>query len=169
VGLDNGGATGDAGHAGEAGDAVRAIARQAVLLEEFLAGEHRRGTLALPLRDRGKQDAFVHGHCHQKAMGAMPDVVAALGLVPGLSIHLIESSCCGMAGAFGYEKDHYEISMRMAEKSLLPAVRGAPPEALIVADGTSCRHQIADGAGRPAVHVARVLEAALEPAAIRGT
>jgi Fe-S oxidoreductase len=92
----------------------------------------------------------------------MPDVVTALQLVPGLSVKLIESSCCGMAGAFGYEKAHYDISMRMAERSLLPAVRSAPPEALIVADGTSCRHQIADGTGRPATHVARVLEAALE-------
>jgi FAD/FMN-containing dehydrogenase/Fe-S oxidoreductase len=147
------------------GDAVPAIVRQAVLLEEFLAAEHRRGTLALAFRDHGKQDIFLHGHCHQKALGAMPDVVAALGLVPGVSTHVIESSCCGMAGAFGYEKDHYDISLRMADKALLPAVRGAPPEALIVADGTSCRHQIADGTGRPAVHVARVLEAALEPAA----
>jgi Fe-S oxidoreductase len=105
--------------------------------------------------------AYLHGHCHQKALGAMPDVVAALRLVPGLSLHVIESSCCGMAGAFGYERDHYEISMKMANRSLLPAVRSAPPDALIVADGTSCRHQIADGAGRPAIHVARVLDAAL--------
>jgi Fe-S oxidoreductase len=155
-----------AGNAGDAGASVRAIVRQAVLLEEFLAAEHRLGTLELPLRDRGKQDAFLHGHCHQKAMGAMPDVVAALRLVPGLSTQVIESSCCGMAGAFGYEKDHYDISMRMAERSLLPAVRGAPPDALIVADGTSCRHQIADGAGRAAVHVARVLQSALEPVAL---
>jgi Fe-S oxidoreductase len=91
----------------------------------------------------------------------MPDVVAALQLVPGLSVKTIESSCCGMAGAFGYEKDHYDVSMRMAGRNLLPAVRSAPPDALIVADGTSCRHQIEDGAGRAAVHVARVLESAL--------
>jgi Fe-S oxidoreductase len=74
---------------------------------------------------------------------------------------MIESSCCGMAGAFGYETDHYDISLRMAERSLLPAVRSAPPDALIVADGTSCRHQIAHGAAREAVHVARVLAEAL--------
>jgi FAD/FMN-containing dehydrogenase/Fe-S oxidoreductase len=141
--------------------AVGAIARQAVLLEELVAGDSRRGALALPLRDAGPREAFIHGHCHQKALGAMPDVVAALRLVPGLTVHTIESSCCGMAGGFGYEAEHYEISMRMAERSLLPAVRRAPPDALIVADGTSCRHQIADGAGRAAVHVARVLEAAL--------
>jgi Fe-S oxidoreductase len=142
-------------------EAVPAIAQHAVLLEELLVAEHKRGTLALPLRDQGPVQAYLHGHCHQKALGAMPDVVAALRLVPGLSLHVIESSCCGMAGAFGYERDHYEISMKMANRSLLPAVRSAPPDALIVADGTSCRHQIADGAGRPAIHVARVLDAAL--------
>jgi Fe-S oxidoreductase len=143
-------------------DAVPTIARQSLLLEEFLAGESRRGSLNLPLRENGKREVFLHGHCHQKALGTMPDVVAALQLVPGLSVRQIESSCCGMAGAFGYEAEHYEISMRMAGRNLLPAVRGAPPDALIVADGTSCRHQIADGAGRPAVHVARVLESALQ-------
>ncbi len=82
-------------------------------------------------------------------------------LVPGLSVKVIESSCCGMAGAFGYETHHYEVSMRMAERSLLPAVRAAPNGALIVADGTSCRHQIEDGTKRSAIHVARVLESAL--------
>jgi len=158
------GAAGVTGVTGVTGAAVRAIVGQAVLLEELLAAAHRRGALELALRDRGAKDVYLHGHCHQKAMGAMPDVVAALRLVPGLSTQVIESSCCGMAGAFGYEKDHYEISMRMAERSLLPAVRAAPPGALIVADGTSCRHQIADGTGRAAVHVARVLEAALESA-----
>jgi Fe-S oxidoreductase len=141
--------------------AVPAIARQAVLLEELLAAEHRKGALALPLRDLGARDAFLHGHCHQKALGAMPDVVAALKLVPGLAVHVIESSCCGMAGSFGYEAEHHDISMRMAERSLLPAVRAAPAGALIVADGTSCRHQIADGAARSAIHVARVLDSAL--------
>jgi Fe-S oxidoreductase len=143
------------------GRAVQAVAKQSLLLEEFLAGEARRGELKLALRETGKREAYLHGHCHQKALGTMPDVVAALQLVPGLSVKPIESSCCGMAGAFGYEANHYDISMRMAERSLLPAVRGAPSDALIVADGTSCRHQIEDGANRSAVHVARVLESAL--------
>jgi Fe-S oxidoreductase/FAD/FMN-containing dehydrogenase len=142
-------------------DAVAAITKQSLLLEEFLAFESRSGSLKLPFRENGKREVFLHGHCHQKALGTMPDVVAALQLVPGLSVRQIESSCCGMAGAFGYEKEHYDVSMRMAGRTLLPAVRGAPPEALIVADGTSCRHQIEDGAGRTAVHVARVLESAL--------
>ena len=143
------------------GSAVQAVARKSVLFEEFLASEARQGQLVLPLRENGKREAYLHGHCHQKALGAMPDVVAALQLLPGLSVKVIESSCCGMAGAFGYEAEHYDVSMRMAERSLLPAVRSAPAGALIVADGTSCRHQIADGAGRSAVHVARVLESAL--------
>jgi Fe-S oxidoreductase len=144
------------------GDAARAVGAQSLLFEEFLAGEARRGSLKLPLRDAGKREAYLHGHCHQKALGTMGDVVAALQLVPGISVNTIDSSCCGMAGAFGYEAEHYEVSMRMAERSLLPAVRSAPPDALIVADGTSCRHQIEDGTRRGAVHVARVLESALE-------
>ena len=104
---------------------------------------------------------MLHGHCHQKAFGAIGDVQEALTLVPGLSVGLIESSCCGMAGSFGYEAEHYDTSLAMAELSLLPAVRKAGADALIVADGTSCRHQIADGASRQAIHVAQVLERAL--------
>ena len=140
---------------------VQAIAKQAMLFEEFIAAESRKGSLSLPLRKNGERKAFLHGHCHQKALGTMPDVLAALKLLPGLSVEVIESSCCGMAGAFGYEAEHYEVSMRMAEKSLLPAVRAAPADALILADGTSCRHQIADGTDRGAVHVARIFASAL--------
>jgi Fe-S oxidoreductase len=143
------------------GGAAEALAKRSGLVEEFLAAEARRGDLRLTLRNGEKRQAYLHGHCHQKALGAMPDVVAALQMVPGLSVHAIDSSCCGMAGAFGYEKDHYDVSMRMAEHSLLPAVRAAPSDALIVADGTSCRHQIEDGSGRRAVHVVRVLQSAL--------
>ena len=91
----------------------------------------------------------------------MPAVERALRLVPGLTVETIESSCCGMAGSFGYEAEHYEISLQMAELSLLPGVRAAKTDTLIVADGTSCRHQIQDGAGRDAMHVARVLQRAL--------
>jgi Fe-S oxidoreductase len=145
------------------GEAAAVVGRQGALLEELLIAESRQGTLKLPFRQDGARQAFLHGHCHQKALGTMPDVVAALQLVPGLSVNVIESSCCGMAGAFGYEAEHYDVSMRMAERSLLPAVRSAPANALIIADGTSCRHQIHDGSGREAVHVARVLASALAP------
>ncbi len=91
----------------------------------------------------------------------MAAVEAALGLVPDLEVETIETSCCGMAGAFGYEAEHYDMSMKMAELSLLPAVRNAATDTLLVAAGTSCRQQIKDGAGRQAVHVAQVLAAAL--------
>ena len=91
----------------------------------------------------------------------MPHVERALELVPGLKVEVVESSCCGMAGSFGYDAEHYEVSMKMAELALLPAVRAAAADVLVVADGTSCRHQIHDGTGRDAMHVARVLQQAL--------
>jgi Fe-S oxidoreductase len=138
-----------------------ALARNAVLFEEFLAREHKAGNLKLDLQPLREKTALLHGHCHQKAFGVMGDVAAVLRLVPELDVKPIESSCCGMAGAFGYEAEHYDVSMKMAEASLLPAVRQAGPDTLIVADGTSCRHQIHDGTGRTALHVARVLEQAL--------
>ena len=137
------------------GEPAQQLAMQALLFEEFLAREQQAGRLQLKLR-AATQPLLVHGHCHQKAFGAMPSVVEVLRLIPGAQVGTIDSSCCGMAGAFGYEAQHFEVSMQMAELSLLPAVR-ARPDALIVADGTSCRHQIADGAQRQAVHVARVL------------
>jgi FAD/FMN-containing dehydrogenase/Fe-S oxidoreductase len=146
------------------GAATAALSRHALLFEEFLWREHGAGRLNLPLRANGDRRALVHGHCHQKAFGAMEAMTGCLGLVPGLDAQVIESSCCGMAGAFGYEAEHHAISMRMAELALLPAVRAAAPDTLIIADGTSCRHQILDGAGRHAVHAARVLANALDAA-----
>lgn len=146
--------------AGRAG-AARMLADHAMLLEEFLAREHTAGRLALPLKALPQSRALLHGHCHQKAFDAMGAVRTVLGLVPGLSVETVETSCCGMAGSFGYEARHQAVSMRMAELALLPAVRAADADTIVVADGTSCRHQIADGAQRDAVHVVRVLEAAL--------
>src|SRR5690606_18778125 len=143
------------------GGASRTIAEHAMLFEEFLVSEHRAGRLALPLKELPQRRALVHGHCHQKAFGVMPAVTAALALIPELEVGTIRSSCCGMAGSFGYEAEHFDVSMQMAEADLLPAVRAADAETLLVADGTSCRHQIRDGAGREALHVARVLAAAL--------
>jgi FAD/FMN-containing dehydrogenase/Fe-S oxidoreductase len=138
------------------GDDAAVVSAQALLLEEFLAREARAGLFAPALRPID-QPLLVHGHCHQKAFDAVKPVLEVLRLIPGAEPTLIESSCCGMAGSFGYEARHHAVSMRMAELTLLPAVRAAP-DALLVADGTSCRHQIADGAGREAVHVARLLE-----------
>jgi Fe-S oxidoreductase len=136
------------------------LAASAFMLEDLLVKEPNR----IQFRDM-KRKALLHGHCHQKAFDAMGAVEKALALVPGLEVERIETSCCGMAGSFGYEAEHYEVSMKMAEATLLPAVRAAP-EALVVADGTSCRHQIAGGSGREAWHVVRVLEAALASRAV---
>jgi Fe-S oxidoreductase len=137
------------------------LAKAALLFEEFLAREHESDRLALKLEPLAEKRALVHGHCHQKAFAAMPAVQRVLSLVPGLAVETIESSCCGMAGSFGYEAAHYAVSMKMAELALLPKVRSAGADTIVVADGTSCRHQIADGASRRAVHVAQVLARAL--------
>ena len=137
-------------------DTARQVAAQALLFEEFLAREAAAGKLELPLQP-AKKRALLHGHCHQKSFDTMGAVETALRLIPDLEVERIESSCCGMAGAFGYHADTIEVSRAMGELSLLPAVRKAPDDAIIVADGTSCRHQIHDGAGREAIHVARVL------------
>jgi len=139
------------------------LAGRARLFEEFLAEEKASGRLALELHPIGAAKALLHGHCHQKAFAAMGAVETALKLVPGLAVETVASSCCGMAGAFGYQAETFDVSMRMAEANLLPAMRAAGADTILVADGTSCRHQIRDGAGREALHVARVLAGALAP------
>jgi FAD/FMN-containing dehydrogenase/Fe-S oxidoreductase len=147
-------------------DGAQQLALHALMFEEFLVREAARGKLSLPLRPIAKR-ALVHGHCHQKAFGMFGAVARILKLVPDLAVETIESSCCGMAGAFGYGADTIDVSMAMGELSLLPAVRKADSDTLIVADGTSCRHQIHDGAQREALHVARVLAMSLEAGATR--
>jgi len=144
------------------GTAADALSSRALLLSEFLAKVDAR----LDLHSVAPR-AHVHGHCHQKAFGAFPDAVAALRRVPGLDVQPIKSSCCGMAGAFGYQSETQEASRAMAEAGLLPAVRAAAADDLIVADGTSCRHQIADLSGRRAVHSVQVLDMALRDRAGR--
>lgn len=143
-------------------DAAEPLARAAFLIEEVLAADLKAGTTRLPLRDQGGRVAHLHGHCHQKAFAAMGAVEETLRAVPGLEVRPIESSCCGMAGAFGYRSETIDVSLAMGELSLLPAVRKAAAADLIVADGTSCRHQIHDGADREALHVVRVLDQALQ-------
>ncbi|MGV3743377.1 MAG: FAD-binding and (Fe-S)-binding domain-containing protein [Burkholderiaceae bacterium] len=143
------------------GEEARQLSQQAMLFEEFLARENKAGRLTLKLKPIQHKTALLHGHCHQKAFGAVRPVQAVLALIPGLEVKVIESSCCGMAGSFGYEAKHYDVSMAMAELALLPAIRKAGADDLLIADGTSCRHQIADGANKKAVHVAQVLEQAL--------
>jgi Fe-S oxidoreductase len=145
------------------GDSTDRLAEHSFLFEEFLAREAEAGRIAVPIA-RSKRKVLVHGHCHQKAFGAMGSVQKALGLVDQLDVETVESSCCGMAGAFGYGAETYEVSMRMGELSLLPAVRAAPEDTIVAADGFSCRHQIRDGTGREARHVARILHDLLSEA-----
>jgi FAD/FMN-containing dehydrogenase/Fe-S oxidoreductase len=141
-------------------DAAHELAAKALLFEELLAQEAQQGTLKLPFKQLSKR-AMLHGHCHQKSFGTMGTVEATLKLVPDLIVETVDSSCCGMAGAFGYGADTIDVSLKMGELSLFPAVRAAAPDALVLADGTSCRHQIKDGTGRDALHVARVLAMSL--------
>ncbi len=134
---------------------VQRLASQTFLLSEFL--EQKAPHFALP---QLKQKAIVHGHCHHKAimkMGAEQSVLQKMGL----DFHLLDSGCCGMAGAFGFEKDHYDVSLKVGERVLLPAVREAEKETLIIADGFSCREQIAQTTDRRALHMAQVIQLAM--------
>jgi FAD/FMN-containing dehydrogenase/Fe-S oxidoreductase len=144
------------------GERAQIVAAQSLLFEEFAAREAGAGRFSLKL-GAASVPILLHGHCHQKAFGAVDAVLDVLRLIPGAKPELIESSCCGMAGSFGYQASHYAVSMSMAEAQLLPAVR-ARPDAIIVADGTSCRSQIAHGAQRQAFHVAQLLERLLPDA-----
>ncbi len=136
-------------------------AANALLFEEFIAREAAAGRFKPRLKPLAAK-ALLHGHCHQKAFGAMGTIEATLRLIPGLAVETIDSTCCGMAGAFGYQTETVDISRAMAEQTLLPAIRAADPTTILVADGTSCRHQIKDGSNREAVHVAQVLAAAMQ-------
>jgi Fe-S oxidoreductase len=138
------------------GAKAETVAKHALLFEEFVAREAAAGRFGVDFAP-ATAPILVHAHCHQKAFAAVEPILETLRLVPGAAPSLVETSCCGMAGTFGYEARHRAVSMRMAEASLLPAVR-AQPDAIVVADGTSCRAQIAFGAGRDAQHAARVLE-----------
>ncbi len=142
------------------GEKTDLLAANALLLEELIMQQHENGQLNWTL-NAPAANALVHGHCHQKALGAFTAVQQCLGLIPDMQVNVIESSCCGMAGAFGYASDTVAVSKQMAELDLLPSVRNADTQTLIVADGTSCRHQIADGTQREALHVAEVMAMAL--------
>jgi FAD/FMN-containing dehydrogenase/Fe-S oxidoreductase len=144
------------------GPVTEALAENTFLFEEFLAKEVEMESLALKLKPIRQKKALLHGHCHQKAFALMSSVEKVLALVPELETETIESSCCGMAGSFGYDAKNYATSMAMGELSLFPSVRESSSDTLIVADGTSCRSQINHGTGRDALHVARVLEMALD-------
>ena len=144
------------------GDESKRLAQNSFMLEEFLANELDNGCLELNLQALKSKRALLHGHCHQKAFAVLSSVERILNLIPDLEIETIDSSCCGMAGSFGYEKEHYDASMEMGSLSLFPAINEAESDTLVVADGVSCRGQIEHGTGRQAMHVARVLQMALK-------
>ncbi len=143
------------------GDAAAKIAQHSLLLEEFLAREHTAKKLNLKLKAIPQTvPALVQGHCHQHALGAIKAMRKVLKLIPNFQFEIIEPACCGMAGSFGIEAEHVEMSLEMAEQTLLPALRAAP-DAQVIANGFSCRHQIHDTAHRTSQHLALVLRAAL--------
>jgi len=138
------------------GPEADALAKATYTFEEYLA---KRRTL--PMKALGRP-ILVHGHCHQKSHDAVSPMLDLLRRIPDADVTLIESGCCGMAGAFGYAPETIDVSLKMANLDLFPALEAAPKDALVVADGTSCRHQIADGTPRRALHVARVLDQVLD-------
>jgi Fe-S oxidoreductase len=136
---------------------ARKLGQHAYLFEEFIAKEARAGNIDQALFKPIGKTLKYHGHCHQKALSEMSDIQTTLELIPESTPEKIPSGCCGMAGSFGYEKEHYEMSMQVGELVLFPAVREAKETELIVAPGTSCRHQIKDGTSTRAYHPAEVL------------
>ncbi len=137
------------------------LGENAFLLEEFLFQEAQKGNIGPDDFGDERRQVWLHGHCHQKALASVEPSAWVLGLPKGYSVSVIPAGCCGMAGSFGYEREHYDVSLRIGELTLLPAVRALPPDAIIAAPGTSCRHQILDATGRTALHPAQVLAAAL--------
>jgi Fe-S oxidoreductase len=142
-------------------DAVK-IAGNALLIDEFIAREIDKGNITKEAFTQEKKLIKLHGHCHQKALSSLTHTKKMLSLPENYTMHLIPSGCCGMAGSFGYEKEHYEVSMQIGELVLFPTVRKQPAEVIIAAPGTSCRHQIKDGTGRQALHPVEILWQALK-------
>jgi len=143
-------------------EAARALAPHCLLLDEFIAREADAGRITPDLFTEESRTIHLHGHCHQKALVSLDPAIRMLSLPKNYSVKPIPSGCCGMAGSFGYEAEHYDISMKIGELVLFPSVRKQPAEALIAAPGTSCRHQIHDGTGRKALHPAEILRAAVD-------
>ena len=143
-------------------DEARQVAAHSFFIEEFLAGLAERGELELAFAAPAQaRHILVHGHCYQKALTGVSPLLKMLKLLPNTTVEEIPSGCCGMAGAFGFEKEHYELSLAVGEDRLFPAVRAAAPETIIAAAGTSCRQQIMDGTGRRAVHPSMIVAEAL--------
>lgn len=145
------------------GEIADKVAKQAILFEEFIAREVTAKKMALELKPIPDQTvpSMIHGHCHQKAVGAMKSMRKILKMIPEFHFKLVETSCCGMAGSFGLEAEHVEDSLAMAELTLLPSLR-KEPKATIIANGFSCRHQITEATDRRPIHIARLLKASMD-------
>jgi Fe-S oxidoreductase len=141
--------------------AARQLAANVFLIDEFIASEIEKGNISTAQFSKEKRKIQLHGHCQQKALSSVTPSVKLLSLPENYSVEVIPSGCCGMAGSFGYEKEHYNLSMKIGELVLFPAIRKQPENCIIAAPGTSCRHQVKDGTGRKALHPVEVLYAAL--------
>jgi len=142
-------------------EAAKALAKNVFLIDEFLALEIQNGNISKSRFTLEKKDIQLHGHCQQKALSSVTPSAQLLSLPENYSVSVIPSGCCGMAGSFGYEKEHYDVSMKIGELVLFPTVRKQDAATIIAAPGTSCRHQIKDGTGRKALHPVEVLFDAL--------
>ncbi|MEQ8240833.1 MAG: FAD-binding oxidoreductase, partial [Cyclobacteriaceae bacterium] len=147
---------------GEKKEQALAIAAHTFMIEEFLAKELDAGHIDVSLFEKVEKTVKYHGHCQQKAVSSLTPVKKILTQLGGYEVHMIPSGCCGMAGSFGYEKEHYALSMQIGELVLFPTVRKQPDEVIISATGTSCRHQIKDGTSKKALHPVDLLYAALK-------
>ncbi|MGZ3998607.1 MAG: (Fe-S)-binding protein, partial [Flavisolibacter sp.] len=142
-------------------EAAKQLSKHAWIIDEFIASEIEKGNISKNAFTKESRKVKLHGHCQQKALSSVAPSVKALSIPENFSVEVIPSGCCGMAGSFGYEKEHYDISMKVGELVLLPAVRSSHDQTIIAAPGTSCRHQIKDGTGRKALHTVEVLYHAL--------
>ena len=142
-------------------DAAKQLAARSFLIEEFLHQEIKEGNISSDSFTSQSRKIKIHGHCHQKALSSIEPTFAILNLPANYKPTIIPSGCCGMAGSFGYEKEHYKVSMQIGEQTLFPAVRKAATDVIIAANGTSCRHQIKDGTEREALHPVTILRRAL--------
>ena len=143
-------------------ETAKSIAKHTFLIEEFIQQEIELGNITSQQFTKQTKTIKFHGHCHQKALANQKSSFDILNLPENYNVTIIPSGCCGMAGSFGYEKEHYDISMQIGEQTLFPAVRKAPVDTVIAANGTSCRHQIKDGTGRMAKHPITILREALK-------
>jgi Fe-S oxidoreductase len=141
--------------------AAKQLAGHTFLFEEWFAGEIEKGNIQATRFQEKEIGVYIHGHCHQKSLSSTKFIIQSLAIVPGFRVAEIPSGCCGMAGSFGYEKEHYDVSMKIGSLVLFPAIEKLGNDVLLAASGTSCRHQIKDGTGRRSRHTAEILFDAL--------